>query len=50
MAARASDLRLYLDYNPDHAKFNGVSGYGTKAEPLADDIQSSTRIPTMRRS
>ena len=25
MAARAADLRLYLDYNPDHAKFNGVS-------------------------
>jgi ubiquitin carboxyl-terminal hydrolase 7 len=25
MAARASDLRLYLDYNPDHAKFNAVS-------------------------
>ncbi|KAL1410390.1 ubiquitin-specific protease ubp15 [Vanrija albida] len=22
MAARAADLRLYLDYNPDHAKFN----------------------------
>ena len=25
MAARASDLRLYLDYNPDSAKFNSVS-------------------------
>lgn len=25
MAARASDLKLYLDYNPDHAKFNEVS-------------------------
>ncbi|CAD6570825.1 MAG: hypothetical protein TREMPRED_006048 [Tremellales sp. Tagirdzhanova-0007] len=24
MAARASDLRLYLDYNPDHAKFNSL--------------------------
>lgn len=24
MAARASDLRLYLDYNPDHAKFNAL--------------------------
>lgn len=22
MAARANDLRLYLDFNPDHAKFN----------------------------
>jgi ubiquitin carboxyl-terminal hydrolase 7 len=24
MAARATDLRLYLDYNPDHAKFNAL--------------------------
>lgn len=24
MAARASDLRLYLDYNPDHSKFNAL--------------------------
>ncbi|ORX33688.1 hypothetical protein BD324DRAFT_666297 [Kockovaella imperatae] len=24
MAARAADLRLYLDYNPDHAKFNAL--------------------------
>jgi ubiquitin carboxyl-terminal hydrolase 7 len=24
MAARANDLRLYLDYNPDHAKFNSL--------------------------
>ena len=24
MAARANDLRLYLDYNPDHAKFNAL--------------------------
>lgn len=25
MAARTTDLRLYLDYNPDLAKFNAVS-------------------------
>ena len=24
LAARTTDLRLYLDYNPDHAKFNAV--------------------------
>jgi len=24
MAARAADLRLYLDYNPDHARFNAL--------------------------
>jgi ubiquitin carboxyl-terminal hydrolase 7 len=24
MAARATDLRLYLDFNPDHAKFNAL--------------------------
>jgi len=26
MAARTNDLRLYLDYNPDIAHFNAVSG------------------------
>lgn len=25
MAARAADLRLYLDFNPDHQRFNAVS-------------------------
>jgi ubiquitin carboxyl-terminal hydrolase 7 len=32
MAARTSDLRLYLDYNPDIAKFNAVSLKQFRAE------------------
>jgi len=46
MAARATDLRLYLDYNPDMATFNKVRLsriYISKAE--ADDL-SSTPTPT----
>ena len=39
MAARAADLRLYLDYNPDHAKFNAVSYMMPLVASTADALQ-----------
>jgi hypothetical protein len=41
MAARASDLRLYLDLNTDHAKFNTVSSHAEAEGHQPDKTRAS---------
>lgn len=50
MAARASDLRLYLDLNTDHAKFNSVSPSSHAKFPREGGRPSTGRNPSFVRS